>query len=479
MDIEKTRFITRFPIYETYKDKLGYSKEDINSDVIYTLQKRLYAMSDAERSVLGITNEKMDSMNLHNMIREDQIKMVWNKRSNVGKPSYHLHMDIEGDGSFVSVPNPLSTDAEYIPELPEDKMDSRKITISAARSVVNNKHARGFINKFNQIALKGLRLKETDPDEKHKVRLSSEFTEITSKTEGVLTTLFGLLQYGERGFNEFQDLLNGTGLFKFETTTDGQEYLQRLLEEQASLEKAMLETGRNLPGQYLKGGLIMTDEGKVIKSDNPLFDHIAINEGFREDAYKDSQGRWTGGHGFALDVKTDKGIVPHTELIEALSKLKDVNGNAYDIEKLKSGEQKLRIEDSVNIALDTTIRRAHNLVLKHYADIGIMSRGKGLLRIALTDMMYQSGDGGKSYAGPKSKFMKHLKDFIKTGDKKFLGEWGVADPKTALGQMYIDAVAARNRAEGGIYHRLNKNAEFILMWSEGRDVSINYGGLDK
>ncbi len=93
--------------------------------------------------------------------------------------------------------------------------------------------------------------------------------------------------------------------------------------------------------------------------------------------------------------------------------------------------------------------------------------------MALTDMMYQTGDGKRSFAGPNSKFYKYLNLYRETKDTKYLGEWGVANPETVLGQMFIDAEAYKQRGAGGIYSRLEKNAQFIKLWADGRDIQVD------
>ena len=59
--------ITRYPVYTTY-GKMGLSQDDIDTDTVYTIQKRLSSMSDAEKLALNITDEKLSSVNLFQML---------------------------------------------------------------------------------------------------------------------------------------------------------------------------------------------------------------------------------------------------------------------------------------------------------------------------------------------------------------------------------------------------------------------------
>ena len=49
-------FVTQHEIYSTYT-KLGYTKKQIDDDIIFTLQNRLYNMTTREKKELGITDE--------------------------------------------------------------------------------------------------------------------------------------------------------------------------------------------------------------------------------------------------------------------------------------------------------------------------------------------------------------------------------------------------------------------------------------
>ena len=121
--------ISRYPVYTTY-GKQGLTKEDIDTDTIYTIQKRLSAMSDAERLALNITDEKLSSVNLVQMLENGHITLDYNKRSKPGQPSYNINMDLEMDGIFSSIPNPLNPDASFIPERPLQRY--KQLTLGAS-----------------------------------------------------------------------------------------------------------------------------------------------------------------------------------------------------------------------------------------------------------------------------------------------------------------------------------------------------------
>lgn len=434
--MQKNLLISRYPVYSTY-GKMGLSKDDIDTDTIYTIQKRLSNMSSAEKLALNITDEKLSNVNLSQMLENGHIRLTYNNKSQPGKPSYNIDMDLERDGIFSSIPNPLNPDASFVPE----KMPIRYNQLSSAASN-QQEIQRGTEWGSNFIMKTGLNKQNSDM-----IANIASFAYV----------------YGETGLKEIGEWIFGEQKF---TISDRQRILQQRIEQQIALENAMEDKQRNIAGQYLKGNLVMNDNGDVIRSENPLFDVIAKNEGFEAKVYPDSSGIQTIGHGLALDVKTDDGIVPHTELINALT------AKGYNIEKIRSGEESISMKDSVDLVLDVGVKAANDRVIKHYGK-ELMGRGNGFLRMALTDMMYQTGDGKRSFAGPNSKFYKYLNLYRKTKDTKYLGEWGVANPETVLGQMFIDAEAYKQRGAGGIYNRLEKNAQFIMMWAEGRDIQVD------
>lgn len=460
MVMTKQLQISRYPVYTTY-GKQGLTKEDIDTDTVYTIQKRLSAMSDAERLALNITDEKLSSVNLLQMLENGHIQLDYNKRSKPGQPSYHINMDLEMDGIFSSIPNPLSPDASFIPERPLQRYKQLTLGASNEQEVQRGtKFGSNLLQKYQSKSLEAIdsvNMPFGISDKSKSIKLSRQSTDLIANIASRIAV------GGEAAFKEVTEWMFGTSDF---TVTDRQRILQERIKEQVALENAMEDKTRNIAGQYLKGNLVMNDNGDVIRSENPLFDVIAKNESFKAKVYLDSSGIQTIGHGLALDVKTNDGIVPHVELLNAL------RDKGYNIDKLRSGEESISIKDSVDLTLDVGIKTANDRVVKNYGK-EIMYKENSFLRIALVDMTYQTGDGKRSFAGPKSKFYKYLNLYRQTKDTKYLGEWGIPNPETVLGQMFIDAEAYKRKNEGGIYTRLEKNAEFIKLWADGRSIQVD------
>tara|TARA_R110000764_G_scaffold148196_1_gene236116 strand:- start:437 stop:1825 length:1389 start_codon:yes stop_codon:yes gene_type:complete len=449
--MENNLLISRYPVYSTY-GKMGLSKDDIDTDTIYTIQKRLSNMSSAEKLALNITDEKLSNVNLSQMLENGHIKLDYNNKSQPGKPSYNISMDLERDGIFSSIPNALNPDASFIPEKMPKMYNQLSLAASNEKEVIRGMEwGSNFIQRYQKKAIIN-------------DGTNTLFPQLSKGTTDIIANIAARgYVMGETALKEIGEFIFGEKEF---TISDRQRILQQQIGQQIALENAMEDKQRNIAGQYLKGNLVMNDNGDVIRSENPLFDVIAKNEGFEPKVYLDTSGIQTIGHGLALDVKTDNGIVPHTELINALI------AKGYDIKKIRNGEESISMKDSVDLVLDVGVKTANDRVLKHYGK-ELMGKGNGFLRMALTDMMYQTGDGKKSFAGPKSKFHKYLNLYKQTKDAKYLGEWGVANPETVLGQMFIDAEAYKKRNQGGIYNRLERNAQFIMMWAEGRDIQVD------
>ena len=85
-------------------------------------------------------------------------------------------------------------------------------------------------------------------------------------------------------------------------------------------------------------------------------------------------------------------------------------------------------------------------------------------------MAYNAGHG---FIGNKTQFYKHLNNYIATNDKTHIGEWGIADPNTVLGQMTIDAEAYKAKGLSGIAGRLEHNGHLISQWTEGASVGTD------
>ena len=67
--------MTRYPVKETYKGK-GLTESEIDSDLVMTIMRRFYQMTESERDTYGLTEDMITSNNLYRMIQEGRIRMI-------------------------------------------------------------------------------------------------------------------------------------------------------------------------------------------------------------------------------------------------------------------------------------------------------------------------------------------------------------------------------------------------------------------
>ena len=257
--------LSQYPVKATYLSK-GLTESDINSDLVMTIMRRFYQMTDQERIDLGLTDKMMTTTNLYRLIEDGRIQTQYMKKIE-GLPAYDIRMDIDGDGLFHTLPHPISSDAHWIPEKPIDRYNS-------------NTYEKAI--KAQQAKLRAYHLsKNPNP---------------TDVNKAVWFIMENILTRGKEVFNEigqdFEDLLgiNIHDAQKF-TTQDVQENQQAIV----LLEAAMANKGDLRNFEVLKGDLIMSKDGRVVKSDNAFFDLISSNEGFEGSFYDAAKGYLSGG----------------------------------------------------------------------------------------------------------------------------------------------------------------------------------------
>ena len=257
----------------------------------------------------------------------------------------------------------------------------------------------------------------------------------------------------------------------------------------------------------------MTQDGRIIRSDNAFFDLISKNEGFEGKVY-DAQKyylsggmrgqlgkgshrdymkqaaklvqegkfatqkeafdslvnpmlmanmeKWgmydpTVGHGFSLNNKDamDALINGSTGTTELSQK--------YTMKGLMDGSEFLTMADSINVFLDVIIPEKQNYIKALYPDIDFTKAKNSPLFLALTDMAYVTNKWVKEGTFHN----KHMNLYLKTGDKTHIGDWNTVDDNTVLGQMRKDANRAVEKGLTGHFHRLEQDAFLIKKWMDG------------
>jgi|TARA_Y100000310_G_scaffold311206_1_gene357276 hypothetical protein len=486
--------LTLNPVLETYQNE-QMNASDIQSDLIQTVFRRYYSMTDQQRIDLGLNDEMMTTSNLYRLINDKRIETPFIKQIE-GLPAYDIRIDIDGDGLFSTLPNVFNSEMYWVPQKPINRYNANTYEKAKkqfkdnlwSKNLANNPNPSDFTKALWQIE----GFWKTSVHETVK-----EFKKDTEETVGfdIFNTLFGGLMHE----------------YKMNEDTIHQE-VQKNQQEIILLEAAMAERGDIREVNVLKGDLIMTPDGKVVRSDNAYFDLISRNEGF-EGSFYDAQKTYmnpkdhaklmskaynlvekgkfanrqealqsllrsdlmenykkygmydpTIGHGFSIG---------HEDAMNAILSIQNDDGSTrYTMEGLMNGSEFLKMEDSIDVFLDVVLPEKHQFVQNLYENIDFQDSKNSYLKLALTDMAYVAGNQWIGYKknGEPTEFMKHLNNLIATGDKKYLGVWGEENPDTMLGQMTMDANAQARKGQGGNYTRLEQDAFYIQSWFDGAKI---------
>ena len=178
------------------------------------------------------------------------------------------------------------------------------------------------------------------------------------------------------------------------------------------------------------------------------------------------------GYGFSINPNTAVGK-RNIKLLEDMG---------YDINKLTRGEEKLKMIDGQRMFMqivDQTLKEVETL-------IGMDLRGNrnALLSVVLVDLAYLSGTGKTSFIGPR--FRKALSNYMKTGNKKYIGAFqsydgsdkavkgktlAVYEP-TLLNELYNDGKMQKDIGMGGNYTRFEYLSGLLNAWSQGSMIDF-------
>ena len=236
--------MTRYPVYETYEGK-GLSRSDIQSDLVMTVMRRFYQMTDQEREMYGITEDMITSNNLYRMIDEGRIKTTYWKTIN-GLPSYKIQMDLDGDELYSVLPNVASSEIGWIPEKPVARYNN--VTYEQAKKEQKKKLRQWHLSK------------NPNPTDLNKA--------VWSIMEEILVGGKEVLNEVGKDIDEFF----GTNL------QDDQEFLSQDIQENQQaiilLQSAMANRTDIDDINILKGNIVMNKDGRVVRSENAFFDLI-------------------------------------------------------------------------------------------------------------------------------------------------------------------------------------------------------------
>jgi len=148
--------LVRYPMGPKYKAK-GLTGNDIYVDAIRDIIERVDGLNTGERVAFGMGYDFFTAKNLLVMWGNKQIRFEYDTRS-LGEPTYHISIDVDGDGQFMALLNQQDNDLSYKPQarpntvfgeffhtsqVYEYYVDEEKINITDGTSIV------GVIDRYS------------------------------------------------------------------------------------------------------------------------------------------------------------------------------------------------------------------------------------------------------------------------------------------------------------------------------------------
>lgn len=483
--------LVQYPIYNTYNH---LSKDQINYDAVDTIMRRINMMSDSERNEMGVGDDFLQQDKLYQFIEDGRIKFTYDRRSSKHKPTYHIHIDVAGEGMFSNLSNPNSPDASFMPE--------------------------GQLDKFHPTNKSRIK-KEAFDNLYTKIRADNARIRNVPALDGAAREFFGFLanigNLRKEGLQGIENIINETpaisNIYKFFFGEDVdfnvdtfQELGEQAQYESMVLEQTQAEYGDESRAAKYSGVFQFDENSKMLEIDNIFLNVIGKHEGgfystvydptYKGDVRPDmlqgvqnvsedsviskelyeyttsNKGDPTIGYGFSINPNTDGGK-RNIKLLEDMG---------YDIDKLTRGEEKLKMIDGQRMfmqIIDSTLKEVETLI-----DMDLKGNRNALLAVVLTDMAYLSGTGKTSFIGPR--FKKALNNYMKTGDKKYIGQFQSYDGSdnavkgkslagyepTLLNELYNDGKMQKDIGMGGNYKRFEYLSGLLNAWSNGAMIDF-------
>ena len=116
--------VQRYDVFDHY-GKLGFTKKQIEDDMIFTLQERMANMNSLLKEEYGINDDFYNRTNLFDMYDAGRIIATYDDKSTEPYPTYNLKVDFDGDGVFSVLHNPDNTAVNFRPVMGGEFADKR------------------------------------------------------------------------------------------------------------------------------------------------------------------------------------------------------------------------------------------------------------------------------------------------------------------------------------------------------------------
>ncbi len=415
--------VERYDVFGHY-GKLGFTKKQIQDDMIFTLQERMANMSSLQKEEYGITDDFYNRTNLFDLYDSGRIIAQYDEKSTEPYPTYNLKVDFDGDGVFSVLHNPDNTAVNFRPVMGGNFADKRFTRDAFFTEYFKNEYetmvsampsdVRDFLtvnpwaNSFLQTTITGYsRFAEFDREVTEKfANFIDDFSNQENRvgSPSIFKKIVRSVFENTIGFDANKDRL------EYEVQQAQKEYI-----EQTKLNK--VNENNFISNPYLAH--IYKNEGAFSKT---VYDPMNKNNSYEHLSKKNQNGKYLNDPtiGFGLSLN-DKWVT--NQLIN----------KGYNIDSLLKGEQQLKRSDGMDISVNYMNIKKDDLV--NFFGEDLAKPENSYLMMALLDLSYLSGfnvDG--SFIGDRMKSAVKGALTAKTTEEKlgYLGNFASYIPSNLL-----------------------------------------------
>ncbi len=415
--------VERYDVFGHY-GKLGFTKKQIQDDMIFTLQERMANMSSLQKEEYGITDDFYNRTNLFDLYDSGRIIAQYDEKSTEPYPTYNLKVDFDGDGVFSVLHNPDNTAVNFRPVMGGEFADKRFTRDAFFTEYFKNEYetmvsampsdVRDFLtvnpwaNSFLQTTITGYsRFAEFDREVTEKfANFIDDFSNQENRvgSPSIFKKIVRSVFENTIGFDANKDRL------EYEVQQAQKEYI-----EQTKLNK--VNENNFISNPYLAH--IYKNEGAFSKT---VYDPMNKNNSYEHLSKKNQNGKYLNDPtiGFGLSLN-DKWVT--NQLIN----------KGYNIDSLLKGEQQLKRSDGMDISVNYMNIKKDDLV--NFFGEDLAKPENSYLMMALLDLSYLSGfnvDG--SFIGDRMKSAVKGALTAKTTEEKlgYLGNFASYIPSNLL-----------------------------------------------
>jgi len=415
--------VERYDVFGHY-GKLGFTKKQIQDDMIFTLQERMANMSSLQKEEYGINDDFYNRTNLFDLYDSGRIIAQYDEKSTEPYPTYNLKVDFDGDGVFSVLHNPDNTAVNFRPVMGGNFADKRFTRDAFFTEYFKNEYetmvsampsdVRDFLtvnpwaNSFLQTTITGYsRFAEFDREVTEKfANFIDDFSNQENRvgSPSVFKRIVRGVFENTLGFDANKDRL------EYEVQEAQKEYI-----EQTKLNK--VNENNFISNPYLAH--IYKNEGAFSKT---VYDPMNKNNSYEHLSKKNQNGKYLNDPtiGFGLSLN-DKWVT--NQLIN----------KGYNIDSLLKGEQQLKRSDGMDISVNYMNIKKDDLV--NFFGEDLAKPENSYLMMALLDLSYLSGfNSDGSFIGDRMKSAVKGALTAKTTEEKlgYLGNFASYIPSNLL-----------------------------------------------